>query len=86
MMLEACLAGVGVALLPQFSCAESLAAGRLVRLLPSFDTVPDRGIYVVYPDKRFVPLKVRSFIDVIAAELRSGNGDDYHLHGAVNNV
>ena len=86
MMLEACLAGVGVALLPLFSCAEALADGRLVRLLPSFDTVPDRGIYVVYPDKRFVPLKVRSFIDVIAAELRSGNGDDYHLHGAVNNV
>ena len=34
MMLEACLAGVGIAILPDFSCAEALADGRLVRLLP----------------------------------------------------
>ena len=71
MMLDACIEGVGVAILPHFSCAEALATGRLVRLLPGYDTVPDLGIYVVYPDKRFVPLKVRSFIDVIAAELAS---------------
>jgi DNA-binding transcriptional LysR family regulator len=69
MMLEACIEGVGVAILPHFSCADALATGRLVRLLPEFDTVPDLGIYAVYPDKRFVPLKVRSFIDVIASEL-----------------
>ncbi len=71
MMLDACIEGVGVAILPHFSCADALASGRLVRLLPAFETVPDLGIYVVYPDKRFVPLKVRSFIDVIAAELAS---------------
>ena len=75
MMLDACIEGVGVAILPHFSCADALADGRLVRLLPDYDTVPDLGIYVVYPDKRFVPLKVRSFIDVIAAELAS---DDAH--------
>lgn len=71
MMLDACIEGVGVAVLPHFSCADALGSGRLVRLLPDHDTVPDLGIYVVYPDKRFVPLKVRSFIDVIAAELAS---------------
>ena len=82
MMLEACLAGVGIAILPHFSCADALASGRLERLLPSFDTVPDRGIYVVYPDKRFVPLKVRSFIDVIASELSAGIDGGHHLEGA----
>ena len=71
MMLDACIEGVGVAILPHFSCADALADGLLVRLLPDYETVPDLGIYVVYPDKRFVPLKVRSFIDVIAAELAS---------------
>jgi len=75
MMLDACIEGVGVAILPHFSCAEALVDGRLVRLLADYETVPDLGIYVVYPDKRFVPLKVRSFIDVIAAELAS---DDAH--------
>lgn len=72
MMLEACLAGVGVAILPRFSCADALASGHLRRLLPGFDTVPDHGIYVVYPNKRFVPLKVRRFIDVIAFKLGAG--------------
>ena len=81
MMLEACLAGVGIAILPDFSCAEALADGRLVRLLPGFDTVPDRGIYVIYPDKRFVPLKVRSFIEVIAAELGTGAGSGHAPKG-----
>ena len=71
MMLDACVEGVGLAVLPHFSCADALADGRLVRLLPGYETVPDLGIYVVYPDKRFVPLKVRRFIDVIAAELAS---------------
>ena len=82
MMLEACLAGVGVAILPHFSCADTLASGHLRRLLPGFETVPDRGIYVVYPDKRFVPLKVRSFIDVIASELSAGIDGGHHLEGA----
>ena len=81
MMLEACLAGVGIAILPDFSCAEALADGSLVRLLPGFDTVPDRGIYVIYPDKRFVPLKVRSFIEVIAAELGTGAGSGHAPKG-----
>ena len=82
MMLEACLAGVGVAILPHFSCADTLASGQLRRLLPGFETVPDRGIYVVYPDKRFVPLKVRSFIDVIASELSAGIDGGHHPEGA----
>ena len=82
MMLEACLAGVGVAILPHFSCADALASGHLRRLLPGFETVPDRGIYVVYPDKRFVPLKVRSFIDLIASELSAGIDGGHHLEGA----
>ena len=82
MMLEACLAGVGVAILPHFSCADALASGHLRRLLPGFETVPDRGIYVVYPDKRFVPLKVRSFIDVIASELSAGIDGGHHPEGA----
>lgn len=69
MMLEACLQGVGIAILPHFSCAGELADGRLVRVLPELETSPDRGIYVVYPDKRFVPLKVRAFIDSISAAM-----------------
>ena len=69
MMREACLRGVGIALLPAFCCESHLQSGTLIRLLPAFDTSPDRGIYVVYPDRRFLPLKVRAFIDILESRL-----------------
>ena len=70
-MREACLRGVGIALLPAFCCQEHLASGALVRLLPSFETSPDRGIYAVYPDRRFLPLKVWAFIDILEQSLHA---------------
>jgi DNA-binding transcriptional LysR family regulator len=65
MMLEACLAGVGLAILPIFSCADELADGRLQRVLPAFETAPARSIYAVYPDRRYLPMKTRAFIDML---------------------
>ena len=65
MMLEACRSGIGIAVLPDFSCHEELAAGRIMRLFPDAVTTPERGIYAIYPDRRYLPLKVRAFIDVL---------------------
>ena len=65
MMVEACLAGVGLAILPIFSCADELADGRLRRVLPAFETTPARSIYAVYPDRRYLPMKTRTFIDML---------------------
>lgn len=70
MMLEACLRSVGIALLPSFCCEDHLASGELIRLLPGVETPPDLGIYAVYPDRRFLPLKVRAFIDILEDSLR----------------
>ena len=70
MMLEACLRGVGIALLPSFCCEDHLASGDLIRLLPDVETSPDRGIYAIYPDRRFLPPKVRAFIDILEDSLR----------------
>ena len=30
--------------------------------------MPERGIYTLYPERRFVPLKVRTLIDLLEAE------------------
>ena len=51
-------------------CEDHLASGDLIRLLPDVETSPDRGIYVIYPDRRFLPLKVRAFIDILEDSLR----------------
>ena len=35
----------------------------------TFDLIPDRAIFVMYPEKRYLPLKVRKFIDHLSARL-----------------
>lgn len=65
MMKEACVAGVGSAVLPKFCCEKEIAKGDLIEILPEYETAPERGVYVIYPDKKFLPLKVRKFIDIL---------------------
>ncbi|MES2018087.1 MAG: LysR family transcriptional regulator [Pseudomonadota bacterium] len=54
--------GAGVSALEGITLQESLAAGRLVKVLPTW-TLPDGGVYAVLPPGRHVPAKVRAFID-----------------------
>lgn len=56
------LSGAGVSAMDQFSVAEGLRLGHLVRLLPQW-SLPSGGVYAVYPPGRHVPAKVRAFID-----------------------
>jgi DNA-binding transcriptional LysR family regulator len=65
MMKEACLKGVGTGLLPQLCCDAEIKQGGLVYILPEYPTAPEFGVYVVYPDKKFIPLKVRKFINIL---------------------
>ena len=65
MMTEAAISGVGVAILPQFACQSAIEKGQLIPLLTSYAQPVDRGVYVVYPEKKFTPLKVRRFIDIL---------------------
>jgi DNA-binding transcriptional LysR family regulator len=52
--------GIGLCLLP--TVCEDIAAGRLVRLLESYEAY-DRTVYAVYPPSRHVAGKVRAFVD-----------------------
>ena len=56
------LAGAGVSILDEFSAAESLRSGALVRLLPQWQ-LRRGGIHAVYPPGRFVPAKARAFAE-----------------------
>ncbi|MBR8476603.1 LysR family transcriptional regulator [Burkholderia cenocepacia] len=62
------LAGGGFGLLTDFSTADDVATGRLVRLLPGWRTAP-AGIHAVYPSTRLPSPKVRAFIDAMKATL-----------------
>jgi len=62
--LRAALAGIGVALIPDFIARKPIESGELVTLFN--DYIPtDRGIYAVYPHRRYLPAKVRTFVDYL---------------------
>ncbi len=61
---QAVLAGAGLALLPEYIVAGDVAAGRLVRHLPAWSSVPV-GMSLVYPGARALTHRLRAFIDVL---------------------
>jgi len=62
----AAVAGGGIAMLGTDVAGDDLAEGRLVPLLPEFAR-PELGIHAVYPSRRHLSPKVRSFVDFLAA-------------------
>jgi DNA-binding transcriptional LysR family regulator len=67
--LRAARAGLGVAIIPDFIAHASIQSGELVTLFDDF-IIKDRGIYAVYPHRRYLPAKVRSFVDFLATWFR----------------
>jgi DNA-binding transcriptional LysR family regulator len=63
--LEAVRAGVGIGQMPLYMIQRDLAEGTLVHLLPK-QTSALRGVYMYYPQRTQMPLRVRHFIDYIA--------------------
>jgi len=56
------LAGHGLAWRSAWEVSEEIDKGRLVEVLPKF-AAQGTDIYAVYPDRKFLPAKVRLFID-----------------------
>lgn len=76
---EAVLSGVGVAVCPVWVFGELLASDRLRVVLKEYEPIP-LPIHAVYRRGRFVPAKVRCWIDYLATEFRlnpwlSGSGE-----------
>jgi DNA-binding transcriptional LysR family regulator len=59
-------AGLGLICEPDFLVGDALRDGRLVHLLPEYQG-PGGDIWAVYPSRRHLSLKVRLFVDHIAA-------------------
>ena len=60
----AAVAGLGFAILPDFIAAPDIEAGRLVPLLDD-RMLKGGGIFAVYPHRRYLPAKVRVFVDFL---------------------
>lgn len=68
LLLEAALAGTGIAYGPSFVFGEHIKQGRLITLLPAYRTT-ELTLQAVYPSAIRIPSKVRSFVDFIAEAL-----------------
>ena len=62
------LAGLGVAVLPDWLVQDDVRSGRLQRVLPGY-ALPSQPIHLVFPNSRHLPRKTRVFIDFLAEHL-----------------
>lgn len=70
MLQQLALDGRGIALLPAFLVRSEIAAGRLISLLPGYDAGV-LGIHAVYAHRKFMPAKVRAFLDFLVERFGS---------------
>ena len=61
-ILEALREGIGIGRLPTFVAGPDLKAGNLVRILET-QHMPDHTFYAVFPERQYLPAKVRVFLD-----------------------
>ena len=68
---DAALAGLGIASLPAFTAAPQLASGALVALLTDWrhDTPYSGTAWLLYPSNRYLPARLRVWIDHLARHL-----------------
>lgn len=67
-LLAATLAGVGIALMPDWAVKRPLADGRLRRLLPDYRISHvefDNGVYAVFQQNRYMSAKMRAFLEFL---------------------
>ncbi len=65
------VAGLGVGRIPDFACAKEIEAGLLEPVLSEFAR-PPFGMYAVYPHRRHLSPKVRSFVDFLVEKFGTG--------------
>jgi DNA-binding transcriptional LysR family regulator len=71
---EAALAGLGIALLPDFSAQAALRSGKLVRVLPAWRPVGGFGdhLYAIRPYSPYVPRAVQALVAWLRDGLQAG--------------
>jgi DNA-binding transcriptional LysR family regulator len=63
---HAALAGIGVARLSKYLVNDDLRSGRLVRVLPDYESA-DSDLFALYADRRNLLPRIRAFVDFLVA-------------------
>ena len=70
MVIQAALAGLGLAVLPDFLVADELAAGRLVAPFPGLEAKSRRAYWLAYPERNKELPALAAFRDWLMKEIR----------------
>ncbi len=73
---QAALAGMGIALRSSFALEDDLTSGRLVRLLKGHH-LGEMTVMMVYPSRRLLSAKVRSFVEFMNARFPHPDSDPW---------
>lgn len=76
LLRECALAGMGLMFRPSFALADDIVSGRLVRLLGD-RCLGKLGVSLVYPSRRLVPAKVRSFLNFMVEQFPAPDYDPW---------
>jgi DNA-binding transcriptional LysR family regulator len=63
---QALLAGCGIALRSTWQVRDELLSKKLVHILPQYREAPGVAVYAIYPDKQYIPARLRVFVDFLA--------------------
>ncbi|HCW65757.1 MAG TPA: LysR family transcriptional regulator, partial [Thalassospira lucentensis] len=62
-----CLDGHGIALKSHWEVGTYIRDGRLKVVLPDYQP-PSHAVYALYPENRYLPTRVRAFVDFLVGE------------------
>lgn len=69
------MAGMGITVQARWTAGRELREGTLVDLFPDYEVTAsffDNAIWVLYPTRTYLPLKVRFFVDFLKEKFRDG--------------
>lgn len=76
-LLELCTQGIGLTQLPHFIAKRGLENGKIKAVLPHYR--PHQfGIWAIYPEREYLPAKIKVFIDFIQQELKEMGETPFH--------
>ena len=73
MLVQSVVQGLGFARIPLAFCKDLVDQGKLVHILSDYEITPDRGVYAIYADKRFLSKKGKIFIEELVHYFRNLN-------------
>ena len=77
-ILAAAISGMGVCMMPTFIGGDAIRRGVLTPLLQDYETL-EVQLYAVYASRKFLPAKIRVFVDYLAEKITDPPYWDYGL-------